>query len=267
MQAQPAAAEVAAALNAELFYELLVGEMSAAQGDHTNAVALLLEAARASQSQQLYRRAADVALESRSGQRAMAVANEWLQNFPASRDANRYTLHTLLALNRVSESQKHLTREIASVAKPLKPATYLAVAQLYSRVSDKALAAAVVEQALQADMADADLAPAAWATVGHLRMAARQKELALQALQHAHAQGPRNGATALLALELMEAGVPDIEPLLQDYMQHAPAPTIHMAYVRVLMGLQRDSDAQTQLSALVQKHPDMPEAWLTQASL
>ena len=264
---QPTADEMTAALNAELFYELLVGEMSAAQGDHTNAVALLLEAARTSHSQQLYQRAADLALQSRSGQRAMVVANQWLQNFPESRDANRYTLHTLLALNRVSETQPHLTREVALVPKPAKPATYLAIAQLYSRVSDKALAATVVEQALQADMADTELAPAAWATVGHLRVMAGQKDLARQALQHAYEQGPNNGATALLALELMEAGAQDVEYMVRHYVQHDPAAAIHMAYVRVLLGLQRDSDAQTQLNAILQTYPEMPDAWFSQATL
>ncbi|MBP9940727.1 MAG: hypothetical protein KBF33_04935, partial [Comamonas sp.] len=70
----PSAADTAAALNAELFYDLLVGEMSASQGDAVNAVALLMEAARQSQSQQLYQRAAELALQSRSGQRALMVA-------------------------------------------------------------------------------------------------------------------------------------------------------------------------------------------------
>ncbi|MEG0540580.1 MAG: hypothetical protein RR566_14905, partial [Comamonas sp.] len=88
----PSAADTAAALNAELFYDLLVGEMSASQGDAVNAVALLMEAARQSQSQQLYQRAAELALQSRSGQRALMVADEWQKNFPKSREANRFML-------------------------------------------------------------------------------------------------------------------------------------------------------------------------------
>ena len=56
---QPSPADEAAALDAELFYDLLVGEMAASQGDATNAIALLMDAARQSQSQQLYQRAAE----------------------------------------------------------------------------------------------------------------------------------------------------------------------------------------------------------------
>ncbi|HEY4664114.1 MAG TPA: tetratricopeptide repeat protein [Comamonas sp.] len=264
---QASHADVQAALNAELFYDLLVGEMALSQGDANNGVALLMEAARKTQSQALYQRAAEVALQSRSGPRALMVANEWQQSFPQSRDANRYLLQVLLMLNRVSESQEALAREVAWTAPAAKPSTYLAVAQLYSRVSDKALAAAVVEQALQPDLNNEDLAPAAWATIGHMRLAAKQPDLALQALVHAHAKGARNGATALLALELMEAGISSAEAMAQDYLRHEPAPTIQLAYARVLMGQNRWDEAQTQLSAVLKAAPDMPDAWMSQANV
>lgn len=264
---QPSASDLAAALDAELFYELLVGEMSASQGDATNAIALFMDAARQTQSAQLYQRAAELALQSRSGQRALIVANEWYKAFPQSRDANRYMLQILLMLNRVSESQEYLAREVAWTPAASKPATYLAIAQLYSRASDKAMAASVVEQALQPDVKDPALGSAAWATIGHLRLVAGQKDLALQALEQAYDLGPRNGATALLALELLETGSLSVEPMVQDYMQHQPAPTIQMAYVRVLMEQQRLEDAQKQLTPLLKAQPDMTDAWMAQASL
>lgn len=255
------------AMNAELFYELLVGEMSAAQGDTTNGVALMMEAARQIQSETLYQRAAEIALQSRSGQRALMVASEWSQAFAQSREANRFMLQVLLMLNRISESQTYLSREVAWVPENAKTATYLAIAQLYSRATDKALAAAVVEQALQNDIRNPNLASAAWATIGHMRLEAQQKDLAMQALLHAHAQDPRSGATALLALQLMESGNSSAEALVQDYMQHAPAPTIQMAYVRILMGQSRWKDAQAQLTPVLKAQPEMAEAWLSQATL
>lgn len=264
---EPSTTDMPTALNAEIFYDLLVGEMSASQGDTTNAIALLMEAARQSQSQKLYQRAAQVALQSRSGPRALMVANEWQQNFPQSRDANRYLLQVLLMLNRISESQDALSREVAWTAPNAKSATYLAIAQLYSRATDKALAAAVVEQALQADLQNAAIAPAAWATIGHLRLAAQQKDLAMQALVHAHTQGPSHGATALLALELLESGHPEAEAMVQTYMHGQPAPTIQLTYAQVLISKNRPEDAQTQLTTLLKTQPDMADAWMVQANL
>ena len=229
-------------LSAELFYEILVGEMAAGQGDMVNAMALMLEAARQSGSEQLYRRATELGLQSRSGDRALSAAQEWKHAFPQSRDANRYVLQLLLALNRVSESLQPLQQEIAFTPAASKPASFLAIAQLYSRVSDKSLAAAVVEQALAKELRKPDTGPAAWATVGHLRI-------------------------ALLALELMEADMPEAEPLVQGYLKHSPSATIRMAYARVLMGYERNAQAREQLEIITNENPEFADAWLALAGL
>lgn len=272
-QAKPHAAPAAdpvstqEALTAELFYEILVGEMAAGQGDMTNAMALMLEAARQSGSEQLYRRATELGLQSRSGERALSAAQEWKHAFPRSRDANRYVLQLLLALNRVSETMQPLQQEIASTPAASKQASFLAIAQLYSRVTDKTLAAAVVEQALTKELKDPSSGPAAWATVGHLRVIAGQKELALEAARKSHQMAPENGAAALLALELMEANVPEAEPLVQGYLKHQPSATLRMAYARVLMGYGRNDAAREQLDTITNENPEFADAWMALAGL
>ncbi len=91
-------------LDAPLLYELLLGEMTAAQGDAQDAVALLLDAAGKTNLQALYQRATEVALRARSGPLALRSARAWQQAFPQSRLANRYLLQILLMLNRVSDT-------------------------------------------------------------------------------------------------------------------------------------------------------------------
>lgn len=256
-----------AGLDGPLFYELLVGEMSATHGDASTAIALLLDAARQTQSQALYRRATDIALRARSGPRALEAAQAWQQAFPDARDANRYLLQILLMLNRVSESETPLARELAHTPVTSKPAVYLAIAQLYRHVSDKALAAAVVEQALQADLHHSTLQPNALTLVGHLRLAAGQKTLALQAVQQAHALAPDNGASALLALELLENQVPEAESILQRYLEREAAPTIRLAYARVLMDRQQLAAARTELQAVLVHAPQQADAWFALAAV
>src|SRR5256885_16748702 len=56
-----------AALNAELFYEILVGEIAASQGALGDAQAMMMEAARTSGSEQLYRRGTERSEERRVG--------------------------------------------------------------------------------------------------------------------------------------------------------------------------------------------------------
>ena len=76
-------------LGSELFYQLLVGELSAQSGDTGSAYSLMLDAARKANSPRLYERAVELALLSRSGTSALDAAQAWARAFPASREANR----------------------------------------------------------------------------------------------------------------------------------------------------------------------------------
>ena len=60
-------------LDGELFYQLLVSEMSAQSGDNGSAYALMLNAARKANSSRLYERAVEIALRARSGGNTQGV--------------------------------------------------------------------------------------------------------------------------------------------------------------------------------------------------
>ncbi|MDR0227132.1 MAG: tetratricopeptide repeat protein [Burkholderiaceae bacterium] len=261
------AEEERAALNAELFYEILVGELAASEGALGDAQAMMMEAARTSGSEQLYRRGTELALQSRSGERALANARAWLEAFPESRDANRYVLQILVALNRIADSASYLKREIALTPSPSKPATFLAITQLYNNASDKPLAADVVEQAMADQLNDTSSGPLAWATIGHMRLGAGQKAAALQAVQKAQALAPDTGAVALLSMELLEAGVPDTEAIVKRYLDKNPSAQMRMAYARVLLSQQRMPEARQQLLVITVDFPDFPDAWATLAAM
>ena len=256
-----------AALSAELFYEILLGEMAARDGALVDAQALMMEAARSSNSEKLYRRATDLAVQSRSADRALRNARAWLDAFPDSRDANRAMLRLMVATNRIADSGTYLRREVELTPADKRPATYLAITQLYNSASDKSLAADVVEQAFSVDLKDPKNGPTAWAAIGHMRLVADQKPAALQALQNGESLSPNSAPTALLAMELLESGSAEVEPLVQKYLQKNPSPQIRLAYARVLLGQKRAADAKTQLKAITKESPEFPEAWAILASL
>ena len=89
------------ALDAALFYRLLVGEITAREGDAGAGFALILDSARKTNDAQLYQRAVEIALQSRSGDAALQAAQAWRQAQPNAQDANRYVLQILIALNRI----------------------------------------------------------------------------------------------------------------------------------------------------------------------
>lgn len=265
--AAPSAADAQAALDAELFYEIFLGELNLRTGDPGAAYALMLEAARRSGDEQLYRRAADIALQARSGDYALQAVQAWKEAHPDSREANRYLLQILVALNRIEETPQLLRRELAQAAAQDKTALLTMVPQLYARASDKTLAAQVVEQALADVLTEPAFAPAAWVTVGRMRLAAKDTAGALQAAQRAQALAPANGGAMLLALELLESGQTEAQVLVNRYLAGQPKPELRLAYAGVLLNLQRNAEAEKELQAVTRAKPDFPDAWLLLAAL
>jgi len=255
------------ALDAELFYEIFLGEVSARTGDPGAGYAFMLEAARRSADGQLYQRAADIALQARSGEYALAAARAWKEALPQSREANRYVLQILVALNRIGETPDLLRQELAQSPPRAKAASLSALPQMYGRASDKALAAKVVEQALADELTNPATGPAAWVALGRLRLAAGDKGGALNAARKAQDLDNASEDAARLALELLDDSVPEAEPIVIQALAKQPVPDLRMAYARVLLGLQRYPDASRQLEAVTKEKPDLAEAWLVVATL
>jgi tetratricopeptide (TPR) repeat protein len=256
-----------AAMSAELFYEILVGEMAAQEGALTDAQALMMEAARNSDNEKLYRRATELAVQSRSGEQALRNARAWLNAYPESRDANRAVLRLMVTMNRIADSASYLRREVELTPAERRGSTFLAITQLYGNASDKPLAADVVEQALESSLKDPQTGPMAWAAIGHMRLVAGQKPAALQALQNGEKLNPDSSAVALLGMELLESGSAEVEPLVQRYIDKNPSPQLRMAFARVLIGQNRLADAKAQIKAITGESPEFPEAWAVLANL
>ena len=72
-----------------------------------------------------------------------------------------------------------------------------------------------------------------------MRLTAKQKDLALQALQHAHAAGSMDSATALLALELLLLCF-GVSVLVQLYLQVNPGNFTAVSTITALLVLSLD---------------------------
>lgn len=262
-----ALAPAQSAMNGELFYIVLLGELNAAGGEPGIAYQLYLEGARKADAPSLYRRAVEIALQSRSGEAALQAARVWSKAEPASRDANRYVLQILLALNRVADTAEPLKIELAMAPDADRAAAINAIPSAYAQISDKKLAATVVEQVLGSYLADPLNGPAAWTTVGRMRLAVGDTSGALEAARSAQTLSITAPGPVQLALEMMGPKVPLAEPLVLHYLSGQPLPELRMGYVRVLLEAQRYGEAMQQLSLLTSQNPDFPDAWLVQGSL
>jgi len=273
---RPAAAKEAAepaplqsALTADLFYEILMGEMTARSGDPGSGYALVLDAARRLRDGKLFQRAVEIALQSRSGDAALAAARAWQETLPNSRDARRIELQILIALNRISETVEPLRAEVAATSQIERPLLMAVIARNYSRASDKKLAASVVEQALVDELKSPTTGGLAWATVGRLRLNAGDASGALEAARKGQEIDPASEAPAALALEMIDPGQPLAEPIVTRFLNSNPKASaeLRVAYARVLVENRRYSDASAQLQTLTTSRPELAEPWLLLGSL
>ena len=260
------------ALDSALFYQLLVGEMTTQEGEPAAGFALLLDAARKTKNEQLYQRATDIALQARSGDAALQAARSWTQNSPNSREANRYVLQILIALNQIAETQAALETELRLAPESERPEVLMTVPRAYARAGDKKLASSVVEAALASYVKTPATANAAWTTIARMRLAAGDNAGALDAaklgqLADARAEGP-----AVVALELMDPKLPEAEALVQNYLQDSgggrkAVPEIRLAYARVLLDAQRHTEAVSQVLTVTREKPDLADGWLVLGAL
>lgn len=140
--AQPAAPQAEApppqsALDAVLFYQILLGELNARQGSPGSGFSILLDAARKTRNPALFQRAVDMALQARSGDAALQAAQSWKREIPTAIEANRYVLQILLALNRIEEAGKALAVSIHELPLDEQPGAIASVPRLFGVVQDK----------------------------------------------------------------------------------------------------------------------------------
>ena len=257
------------ALDAELFYRLLVGEITARDGDAGAGFALMLDSARKTNDAQLYQRAVEIALQSRSGDAALQAALAWKQAQPNAQDANRYVLQILIALNRIQDTLEPLKNGIGLMSVTDRSRAISAIPRAYARVSDKKLAASVVENALSAYVINPTTAAAAWTTVGRMRLAAGDVPGAMEAVQKGQSADIKAEGPPLVALELLNSKLPAAETLIKKYLSDnpTPIPEIRMGYARGLLDAQRYSEAGMQLQTVTKDKPDYAPGWLVLGSL
>lgn len=265
---KPEPPPASSALDASLFYQLLLGELNAQGKEPGAGFSLILDAARKTNDPALYQRAVEIAFQARSGESALQAARAWKQAYPKSREANRYVLQILLVLNRIADTAEPLKTDIALAEPGDRNAAIASIPRAYGRATDKKAAAALVEQALADQLADATYGAVAWTSVGRLRLAAEDGTGALEAARRGQALAPQAEGPVLLALELMDAKQPQAEALVRQYLaQPKPLPELRMGYARALLDTQRYPEALEQLQVVTTERPDFPEAWLVQGTL
>ncbi len=255
------------ALDRDLFYEMLVGELSAQAGDSGSAYALMLDAARKSNAPRLYERAVELAVGARNGEAALDAARAWSRAFPASQDANRTMVHILVGMNRIADVQEPIKRHLAVLPLPDRTSVISLLPRYFSRATDKKQVASVMEHALTTELTNPTSGPAAWSTLGLLRLQAGDSDGALESVQRASLLDPSAEPPAFLALAMMGPKVPEAEAFVLKFLMGKASPELRMTYVRNLLDAQRLKDAYVAVQVVTRESPAFADGWLVQGSL
>jgi len=249
-------------LNAVLFYQLLLGELNVQAGEPGSGFAIILDAARKTKDEALFQRATELALQSRSGEAALQAARSWKSSLPESKEANRYILQILLALNRIDEAGRALKASIASLPIQEQSVAIGSVPRVFGRLQDKNLAAKVVEQALSAAIKNSETAATAWTTIGRMKRDAGEIQPAAEAARAGHAANQKAPGPIMLAMSLLNVVPNEVQPMISQYMSGDALPDLRLGYARTLIDLDQMQPAMAQLNQLTQQHPTFAPGWL-----
>lgn len=255
------------ALDGQLLYQLLIGEIAQAAGNAGTAYDWILDAARRTRDEALFRRAVDIALQARAGEQALAATRAWRLARPESLDALRLQLQILVLLNRNDGIAEPLQALLAQTPAADRPGLMLSLPRFLQRASDPRQIAGILEQALAPYRDAPGTGVPARVAVGRAWLEARDPDRALALAREAQRLDATAPGPALLAMELMRER-PQAEALVLDYLGRPEAePGLRLAYVRQLTSTQRYADALKQLETITRLQPDVAPPFLSLGAL
>ena len=255
------------ALDGQLLYQLLIGEMAMTAGNPGTAYDWILDAARRTRDETLFRRAVDIALQARAGEQALAATRAWRLAWPQSLDALRLQLQILLLLNRNDGIAEPLQALLAQTPAAGRPGLMLSLPRFLQRSSDPRQIAGILEQALAPYREAPATGVPARVAAGRAWLEARDPDRALALASEAQRLDATAPGPALLAMELLRER-PQAEALVLDYLGRPEAEAaLRLAYVRQLTSAQRYADAVTQLETMTRLQPELAPPFLSLGAL
>lgn len=254
-----------AELDASAFYEVLVGELLARDGDTASAVPMLLGAARRTDDSALFQRAVELSVQSQLGDAALQSARAWVAAQPSNRAANRTYLQILVALNRIRDSIPVLMKEIGAASSNNRALAIAAVPPLYQSVSDRKLAAKLIEAAFAEFLTDSNpkaTVVATWVSIGRLQLSAGEVDAALRSARSALRLDQNSDAASSLMLDLWEQHPRESESDALEMLRQSPSGITRLRAARILMQQDKPSEALAQANLVVAQPSAPAEAWL-----
>ncbi len=208
------------ALDAQLFYQLLVGEIELRGGSPGAGFEIVLDAARKQRSEQLFKRATDIALQARAGEQALTAARAWREALPKSAQAHRYVIQLLVALGKSAETVEPLRSLIEMTPLAERPLLINSLPRFFANSPDKKTPPALLEAALKGFDTDAATQAAALQALASAWLIAQEPQTALELTRRAQALDPKAQIPVMIALQMLPT-LPAAESIVTKFLETA----------------------------------------------
>lgn len=247
-------------MDAPLFYQLLIGEIELQNGQPGVAFQVLLDAARRTADEALFKRVVNIAIQARAGDQALIAARAWADTVPTSTDALQSVVQLLALMNKPAEIAQPLATLLRIAPAPQRPGYILSLPRLFQRSPEPKAVLAALAPVLKAQTGP--LRPPALYTEAKLAINAGENARALALTRELSQTVPDNDDAMQLALDLMPSE-PQAETLITERLRLQPdQPALRQAYGRALIKAQRPAEAAREFRALTQSTPENPAPWL-----
>ena len=248
------------AMDAPLFYQLLIGELELNSGQTGVAFQVLLDAARRTGDEELFKRVIQIALQARAGDQALLAARAWTDTVPKSAEAHQSVVQLLALLNKPTEVPQPFASLLRLSPADQRPGLIAALPRLFQRAPDPKAVLTALAPVLQAQTGA--LKPAAFYAEARLALAAGDNARALTLTRELTQALPDGDDAMQLAIDLLPTE-PQAEALITERLQQKPAQhALRQAYGRALIKAQRTVDAQREFRTLTEATPENPAVWL-----
>lgn len=261
----PVAPLANSAMDAPLFYQLLIGEIELNNGQPGVAFQVLLDAARRTGDEPLFKRVVNIALQARAGDQALMAARAWGDTVPTSYEAQQTLVQLLALMNKPAEVPQPLTLLLRLAPAEQRVGLIASLPRLFQRAPDPKAVLAALTPVLKAQ--SGPLKPAALYTEARLAINAGDNARALGLTRDLAEAMPEGDDAALLAIELLHSE-PQAESVIAERLARQPdQPALRQAYGRALLKAQRPAEAAREFRQLTQATPDNPAVWLALGAL
>ncbi|MBV8380022.1 MAG: tetratricopeptide repeat protein [Paucibacter sp.] len=254
-------------LDAQMFFQLLYGELQLSGGNAGAAYQVLLDAAHRTKDERLYEQVVEIALKAHAGDQALSAARDWRTDHPDSVKANQSVVRLMAALNKIDDIVPPLRSLLLLAPEEQRVGLLAALPLLFQRAPEPGKVLATLEPFLQEQGNRPGLRDVSLYVQARLAMQAGDKAKALARVRDLAASAPGSRDAVQMAIELMPL-VPEAEGLVTERLAAEPQNAgLRLDYARALARMERTADATREFRQVTETAPDAAPAWLALGAL